>query len=123
MAYDPNDPRSDPGIPPGTAPRDRPEVVNHIETRRSGPSWVPWVAILAVLLIGAFVWSNMGGTSGTDPDATDTATPPAVTDEAPEPAPAAPAPAEPAPPPTETAPAPAEPAMPGNDAAPADNGG
>lgn len=84
MTYDPNDTRPD--------LRDRrPDLVtNNVDARRSGSSWMPWLAVLAVLLIGAFIWGNMGGEPGTDPDTTASTTsePNAV---APEPAPIAPA--------------------------------
>ena len=82
MAYDPNSNNT------------RPDLRTTPETRKSS-SWMGWVAILAVIVVGAFVWSQMGG-STTDPATTSsTATPPAVTEPA-APAPAAPAPAAPA---------------------------
>lgn len=107
MAYDPNDPRADLRERPETELRDRPEVVNHIDARSGGVSWLPWLAILAVLLIGVFVWSNMGGAPGTDPGTTASTNPPAASTEAP-----APAPMEPA-----------APAAPMNEAAPAEPAG
>ena len=90
MAHDPNSNNT------------RPDLRTTPETRKSS-SWMGWVAILAVIVVGAFVWSQMGG-STTDPATTSsTATPPAVTE------PAAPAPAAPAAP-APAAPAPAAPA-------------
>ena len=60
MTYDPNDNRPD--------LRDRrPDLVNNNVDARRSSSWVPWVAVLAVLLIGAFIWGKMGGEPGTDP--------------------------------------------------------
>jgi hypothetical protein len=95
MAYDPN-------------PNDnRPDLRTPVETRKSS-SWMGWVAVLAVIVVGAFVWSQMGGSS-TDPTTTSSTTAPAA-----EPAPAPAAPAAPA------TPAPATPAAP---AAPATGGG
>ena len=93
MAYDPN-------------PNDnRPDLRTPVETRKSS-SWMGWVAVLAVIVVGAFVWSQMGGSS-TDPTTTSSTTAP----------PAEPAPMAPAAPAT---PAPATPAAP---AAPATGGG
>jgi hypothetical protein len=89
MAYDPN-------------PNDnRPDLRTPTETRGSS-SWMGWVAVLAVIVVGAFVWSQMGGSS-TDPTTTSSTTPPAAEQTAP--APAAPAPATPAPAPATPAPA------------------
>lgn len=89
MAYDPN------------PNNDRPDLRTTPEVRRGSSSWMAWVAVLAVIVVGAFVWSQMGG-SGTDPNTTSSTTPPAAT------TPAAPAPATPAQPPSNTAsPAPA----------------
>ena len=101
MTYDPNDNRPD--------LRDRrPALVNiNVDARRSS-SWVPWVAVLAVLLIGAFIWGNMGGEPGTDPATTSSTTNSEAMDSAP--APVAPAPGGGA---TDAAPAaPADPATP-----------
>jgi hypothetical protein len=78
----------------------RPDLRTTPVARRSS-GWMTWVAILAVVVVGAFVWSQMSGgptdattTSSTAP-AADTATTPAPV------APAAPAdnaaPATPAP--------------------------
>ena len=100
MTYDPNDTRTGPRSPNDP----RPEVVNHVDARSRGSSWMPWVAVLAVVLIAAFIWRNMGGEPGTDPATTSATDAPAVTNDAP--APVAPA-------------APAAPAAPTNDAAPA----
>lgn len=74
MAYDPN------------PNNDRPDLRTPPEPRGNS-SWMAWVAILAVIVVGAFAWSQMGGT-GTDPNTTSSTTP-AVT------APASPAPATP----------------------------
>ncbi len=99
MAYDPN-------------PNDnRPDLRTPTPAPRSGSSWMGWVAVLAVIVVGTFVWSQMGG-APTDATTTSSTTQPAtpVT-----PAPAAPAaPATPAP----ATPAPATPAP----AAPANGG-
>lgn len=94
MAYDPN-------------PNDnRPDLRTPVEPRKSS-SWMGWVAVLAVIVVGAFVWSQMGGSS-TDPTTTSSTTAPAAepATPAPAPAPATPAPATPAP----ATPAPAAPA-------------
>ncbi|MBP1844020.1 hypothetical protein J2046_002278 [Rhizobium petrolearium] len=48
-----------------------------------------WVAVIAVILVGAFVWSQMGG-SPTDTQTTSSTTPPAATDQSPAPAPVMP---------------------------------
>ncbi|MBO3758635.1 hypothetical protein J5J10_17120 [Ciceribacter sp. L1K23] len=67
-----------------------------------GPSWTPWIAVAAVLLLGVVVWSLMSA-PGTDPATTSSTTPPAVTETAPSAEPVDPvAPATP--PATETAP-------------------
>ncbi len=69
MTYDPNDNRPD--------LRDqRPDLVtNNVGSRSSGASWVPWVAVLAVLLVGIFIWGSMGGGEpGTDPATTSSTT-------------------------------------------------
>ncbi|SFA93489.1 hypothetical protein SAMN03159496_01020 [Rhizobium sp. NFR07] len=96
MAYDPN-------------PNDnRPDLRTPVETRKSS-SWMGWVAVLAVIVVGAFVWSQMGGSS-TDPTTTSSTSAPA----------AEPAPATPAAPAAPATPAPATPAAP---AAPATGGG
>jgi type IV secretory pathway VirB10-like protein len=95
MAFDPNDRQNE---------FRNPEVHNTTQVSRSGSSsWVGWVAVIAVILVGAFVWSQMGGSS-TDPQTTSSTNPP-VTDNS-SPAPAAPAPAAPMAPAT---PAPATP--------------
>lgn len=99
MAYDPN-------------PNDnRPDLRTPTPAPRSGSSWMGWVAVLAVIVVGAFVWSQMGS-APTDATTTSSTTPPAA--EQPAPAPATPAPATPAP----ATPAPATPAP----AAPANGG-
>ena len=83
MTYDPNDNRPD--------LRDRrPDLVNNNIDARRGASWVPWVAVLAVLLIGVFIWGNMGGEPGPDPATTSSTATPEASDTAP--APIAPAP-------------------------------
>ncbi|MCF6369272.1 hypothetical protein [Rhizobium halophilum] len=83
MTYDPNDTR------PEVRDR-RPDLVNNnVDARSRSSSWMPWLAVLAVLLIGAFIWGNMGGEPGTDPGTT-ASTVPEATDTAP--APVAPAP-------------------------------
>ena len=65
MAFDPNDRKfEDRTLDPRT-----PEVHNATHVRTGSSSWVPWVAVIAVLLVGAFVWSQMGGSS-TDPQTT-----------------------------------------------------
>lgn len=99
MAYDPN-------------PNDnRPDLRTPTPAPRSSSSWMGWVAVLAVIVVGAFVWSQMGS-APTDATTTSSTTQPA--------APAAPAPATPAPatPAPDAAPAPATPAP----AAPAGGG-
>jgi hypothetical protein len=88
MAYDPNSKDS------------RPDLRTTPVARRSS-GWMTWVAILAVVVIGAFVWSQMGGaptdatsTSSTTAPAAGTATtPPAAPADTATPAPATPAPA------------------------------
>lgn len=91
MAFDPNDRTpndrlNDPRTTPGYQ-------TNHVDARRSS-SWMGWVAVIAVILVGAFVWSQMGGT-GTDPQTTSSTAPSANQ----EPVPLTPAPpsADPAP--------------------------
>jgi len=84
MAYDPNSKDTRPDLRTTPAP---------VARRSSG--WMAWVAILAVVVVGAFVWSQMGGTS-TDTTTTSSTTPPAASTPAPA-APATPAPATPAP--------------------------
>jgi hypothetical protein len=92
MAYDPNSNDTRPDL----------RTTNNITTpERRSSSWMAWVAILAVVIVGAFVWSQMGGSS-TDPTTTSSTTPPAADTATPAPAtPAAPAnnaaPATPAP--------------------------
>lgn len=98
MAYDPN------------PNENRPDLRTPVEPRSSS-SWMGWVAILAVIVVGAFVWSQMGGSS-TDPTTTSSTTAPAAQSPTPAPAaPAAPATPEPA---TPAAPAPAAPATGGS---------
>ncbi|WP_425648036.1 hypothetical protein [Agrobacterium leguminum] len=94
MTFDPNNPRPDRDL--------RPEVNISNEPRaRTSSSWVPWLAIIVVVLVGVFAWSQMSG-STTDPATTSSTTPPAATDQAPAPmAPTAPA----TPPANNTAPA------------------
>ncbi|QXC50709.1 hypothetical protein KHC17_23220 [Agrobacterium salinitolerans] len=94
MTFDPNNPRPDRDL--------RPEVNISNEPRaRTSSSWVPWLAIIVVVLVGVFVWSQMSGPT-TDPATTSSTTPPAATDQAPAPmAPTAPA----TPPANDTAPA------------------
>jgi hypothetical protein len=104
MAYDPNpnDNRPDLRTPPPAA--------------RGSSSWMGWVAVLAVIVVGAFVWSQMGS-APTDATTTSSTTQPAAPAA---PAPATPAPATPAPAtPAPATPAPATPAP----SAPANNGG
>lgn len=109
MTYDPNDSRTGPRSPNDP----RPEVVNNVDARSRGSSWMPWVAVLAVVLIAAFVWSNMGGDPGMDPATTSATDVPAVANDAPATdAPATIAPVAPAAPTNNAAPA-----------APAGNGG
>ena len=98
MTYDPNDSRPD--------LRDRrPDLVNNnVDARSRGSSWMPWLAVLAVLLIGAFIWGNMGGEPGTDPGTT-ASTNSEATD-------TGPAPVAPAPGGATTDAAPADPAAP-----------
>jgi cytoskeletal protein RodZ len=89
MAYDPN-------------PNDnRPDLRTPPPAPRGSSSWMGWVAVLAVIVVGAFVWSQMGS-APTDATMTSSTTQPAT--------PAAPAPATPAPATPEPAPAPATPA-------------
>jgi hypothetical protein len=87
MAYDPNSNNTRPDL--RTTP-----------TSRRGSGWMAWVAILAVVIVGAFVWSQMGSSS-TDPTTTSSTTPPAASDQSTAPAPVTPA----APPATSGAPA------------------
>ncbi|UHS60147.1 hypothetical protein HRR99_00695 [Agrobacterium vaccinii] len=94
MTFDPNLPR-DPNLRP-----DRPELRTTPEAARKPAGWAPWVAVIAVLLVGGFIWMQMSAPSTTDPTTTSSTTPPAVTDQAP-------------------APAPMTPSAPTNDAAPA----
>lgn len=84
MTYDPNMQQR-----PDLQPTPRPP---------RGPSWTPWIAVAAVLLLGVVVWSLMSA-PGTDPATTSSTTPPAVTDTAPsaDPAPVDPPAADPAP--------------------------
>lgn len=95
MAFDPNDRMGSDRL---NDPRTTPDFQNNVEVRR-GSSWIGWVAVIAVVLVGAFVWSQMGGSS-TDPQTTASTNPPITDNSKPAPAPvppAAPAPAAPAP--------------------------
>ncbi len=83
MAYDPN------------SKEPRPDLRTTPVARRSS-GWMAWVAILAVVVIGAFVWSQMGG-APSDATTTSSTTAPAETAPTPPAAPATPAPATPAP--------------------------
>ncbi|POO56846.1 hypothetical protein [Agrobacterium rosae] len=85
MTFDPNLPR-DPNLRP-----DRPELRTTPEAARKSAGWAPWVAVIAVLLVGGFIWMQMSAPSTTDPTTTSSTTPPAVTDQAPAPAPMTPA--------------------------------
>ncbi|MFK3777181.1 hypothetical protein [Agrobacterium sp. NPDC089420] len=77
MTFDPNNPRPDRDL--------RPEVNIGNEPRaRTSSSWVPWLAIIVVVLVGVFAWSQMSGPT-TDPATTSSTTPPAATDQAPAP--------------------------------------
>ncbi|TKT66958.1 hypothetical protein [Rhizobium sp. LC145] len=71
--------------------------------------WGAWIAVIAVILVGAFIWSQMGN-SPTDPATTSSTTPPPATSE---PATPSPAPATPGAPPAGS-PAPATPSTGGN---------
>ncbi|RWX76677.1 hypothetical protein EPK99_13440 [Neorhizobium lilium] len=77
MAYDPNSNDTRPDL--RTTP---------VASRSSG--WMAWVAILAVVIVGAFVWSQMGG-STTDTTTTSSTTAPAAGTTSPAPAPVTPA--------------------------------
>lgn len=108
MTYDPNDRnpelRPRPDLDPNGAPRIDP---NLIAPARSSSSWVPFGALIVLILAGVFIWSQMGGPT-TDPTTTSsTTTPPAVSDQAPAVQPMAPT-TEPATPPANNA-APASP--------------
>lgn len=85
MTFDPNMPR-DPNLKP-----DRPELRTTPEAARKSAGWAPWVAVIAVLLVGGFIWMQMSAPSTTDPTTTSSTTPPAVSDQAPAPAPMTPA--------------------------------
>lgn len=82
MTYDPNDRRE---------PEDRRLDLDAAPEMRTGSAWAPWAVLVAVVLVGAFIWSQMSG-PGTDPTTTSSTTPPAVTDQAPAPVPMTPAP-------------------------------
>jgi hypothetical protein len=102
MAYDPNQ-TNRPDLR-------TPDLRNTTEIRpKRSSSWMTWVAILAVVVVGAFVWSQMGGSTATDQTTTSSTTPPAQTQSAP-----APAPMTPATPPAGNNAAPAAPANGGN---------
>ncbi|NTF30676.1 hypothetical protein [Rhizobium skierniewicense] len=85
MTFDPNLPR-DPNLRP-----DRPELRTTPEAARKSASWAPWLAVIAVLLVGGFIWMQMSAPSTTDPTTTSSTTPPAVSDQAPAPQPMTPA--------------------------------
>ena len=85
MTFDPNLPR-DPNLRP-----DRPELRTTPEAARKSAGWAPWVAVIAVLLVGGFIWMQMSAPSTTDPTTTSSTTLPAVSDQAPAPAPMTPA--------------------------------
>ncbi|MCQ1776491.1 hypothetical protein NOJ05_04725 [Neorhizobium galegae] len=95
MTFDPNDRKFE--------PRDPDIRTTEIRTGSSS-SWVPWVAVIAVILVGAFVWSQLGGSS-TDPQTTSSTNPPVTDNSTSSPAPA---PITPAAPPA-ASPAPATP--------------
>jgi hypothetical protein len=78
----------------------RTTTTDPVAPRRS--MWGTWIAVIAVILVGAFIWSQMGN-SPTDPATTSSTTPPAATEPAPTPAPATPS--APATPPASPAPA------------------
>lgn len=84
MTFDPNLPR-DPNLRP-----DRPELRTTPEAARKSAGWAPWVAVIAVLLVGGFIWMQMSAPSTTDPTTTSSTTPPAVSDQTPAPAPMTP---------------------------------
>lgn len=85
MTFDPNMPR-DPNLKP-----DRPELRTTPEAARKSAGWAPWVAIIAVLLVGGFIWMQMSAPSTTDPTTTSSTAAPAASDPAPAPAPMTPA--------------------------------
>ncbi|KQQ56562.1 hypothetical protein ASF69_17665 [Rhizobium sp. Leaf311] len=85
MTFDPNMPR-DPNLRP-----DRPELRTTPEAARKSAGWAPWAAIIAVLLVGGFIWMQMSAPSTTDPTTTSSTTAPAATEQAPAPAPMTPA--------------------------------
>lgn len=85
MSIDPNLPR-DPNLRP-----DRPELRTTPEAARKSPGFMPWVAIIAVLLIGGFIWMQMSAPDTTDATTTSSTTAPAANEPAPAPmTPAAP---------------------------------
>ncbi len=84
MTFDPNMPR-DPNLRP-----DRPELRTTPEASRKQAGWAPWAALIAVLLVGGFIWMQMSAPSTTDPTTTSSTTPPAASDQAPAPAPMTP---------------------------------
>ncbi len=85
MTFDPNLPR-DPNLRP-----DRPELRTTPEAARKSPGWAPWLAVIAVLLVGGFIWMQMSAPSTTDPTTTSSTASPAATNPAPTPmTPAAP---------------------------------
>jgi hypothetical protein len=91
MTYDPN-------------MQQRPDL-QPVQRPPKGPSWTPWIAVAAVLLLGVVVWSLMSA-PGTDPATTSSTTPPATTDTAPNIEPVEPTPPAADPAPTTPAPAP-----------------
>uniref|UniRef100_UPI0031017970 hypothetical protein n=1 Tax=Neorhizobium sp. EC2-8 TaxID=3129230 RepID=UPI0031017970 len=80
MTFDPNDRKFETRDPDLRA----------TPVRSSSSSWVPWVAVIAVILVGAFVWSQMGGSS-TDPQTTSPTNPPITDNSKSSPAPMTPA--------------------------------
>ncbi|ADY63215.1 MULTISPECIES: hypothetical protein [Rhizobium/Agrobacterium group] len=77
MTFDPNNPRPDRDL--------RPELnISNEPLARKSPSWMPWLAILVVALVGVFAWSQMSGPN-TDPATTSSTMPPAATQQAPAP--------------------------------------
>ncbi|MFK0385267.1 MULTISPECIES: hypothetical protein [Rhizobium/Agrobacterium group] len=80
MTFDPGNPRPERDL--------RPEV-NITNEPRARSSWTPWLAVIVVVLVGIFAWSQMSGPT-TDPSTTSSTTPPAVSDQAPAPAPMTP---------------------------------
>ncbi|XUY26937.1 hypothetical protein RMR21_000705 [Agrobacterium sp. rho-8.1] len=71
MTFDPNLPR-DPNLRP-----DRPELRTTPAAARKSASWAPWVAVIAVLLVGGFIWMQMSAPSKTNATTTTTTSTPA----------------------------------------------